>query len=847
MDVSLESSALIEGNTITMMNSTIAPEIAPVRPSRHWLRRSLKWLGILFAALILLALLAAVVGTFWLRSVAKSALPQLDGDLHVAGLSAPVVVRRDAHGVPHIEAANEADLFFAQGYITASERLWQMDMFRRHANGELAEVLGPALVEHDKMQRVLGFKNTAARIAQTFSAEDRNRGDAYARGVNAFMDENSDHLAPEFALLHYKPKPWTGADSMSIVLMMAQDLDSHWQTKLARDHIATQLHNPKLEADLYPVGSWRDRPPTGIRIDLSQPRAEPLPTDNPEDVEDDSSQTKLNLPAMPTEDMKRLQDLLGLPDCMGCASGSNNWVVSGAHTASGKPLLANDMHLGLSVPAIWFMADLEAPGYHAVGVTLPGVPFIVAGHNEHVAWGFTALYSDVQDLYVESLDGKGNYRASDGSWKPLITEHETIHVKWGEDVALDVQQTEHGPLLNPIFKTEKRAIALKWNIYDASITAPAHALYMMNKAQSWNEFCSALAGWEFPTQNLVYSDDQGHIAYHAIGRVPLRKAGLVGKLVAANDATHEWSGYIPFDGLPHVVDPPSGFIATANARVTTPQSPYELSLEWVNPYRIERIYKLLDGRDKLTAKDMLATQTDVYSEVDQELAHRFAYAIDHTQKPTQQLRQAADLMRSWDGHMDANSPAASVVDWTKTELRVMLLTPKLGPDAKEYLWTESGVAMEEIVMHANPDWLPSGYKNWDAFLTAAVTKALEHAPGNVSDWAYGSWHVVDLEHPLGAFLPLVGRVAGTGPHPLNGDDSTVKPAGRAFGASQRFTMDWSNVDGSTENISLGESGNPLSPYFKDQWSDWYNGTTFALPFSAVAVNSQTTHTLRLVP
>ncbi len=831
------------------MNNLSATTLPTTRRRRDWLGRTLKWLGILFAALILAALGIALAGTLWLRAAAKRALAQMDGELHVAGLSAPVTVKRDAHGVPHIEAANEADLFFAQGYVTASERLWQMDAFRRHANGELAEILGPSLIEHDKLQRVLEFRKTAERIYLGLPSEDRARADAYANGVNAFIAQNKDHLAPEFALLHYQPKPWSGADSMSIVLMMAEDLDSHWQTKLSREAISARLNNPKLEADLYPVGSWRDRPPTGVRVDLSQPHAEPLPTDNPDDAEDDASHAQLNRPAMDeAEEMGRLNGLLKLGDCAECAWGSNNWGVSGAHTASGKPLLANDMHLGLSVPAIWFMADLEAPGYHATGVTLPGVPFVVEGHNEHVAWGYTALYADVQDLYLEALDGKGNYRAADGSWKPLKVEHELITVRWDENVKLDVQETAHGPLLNPLFKVEKRAIALKWNFYDATVTAPAHAIYAMNKAANWSEFESAIAGWDFPTQNLVYSDDQGRIAYHAIGKVPMRPAGLVGKIVAAGDGTHEWNGFIPFDGLPHVIDPPSGFVATANARVTTAQSPYQLTLETVDPYRIERIYKMLDGREQLTAKDMIAAQTDIYSEVNQELAHRFAYAIDHSQNPTQQLKQAADLMRSWDGRMDANSPAASVVAWTKTEMRVMLLTPRLGDAAKEYTWAESGTAMEEIVMHANPDWLPKDYKSWDAFLTAVVTKALEHAPGNVTDWTYGSWHVVDLKHPLSAFLPLAGRVAEIGPLPLSGDGTTVKQvSGQAFGPSQRFTMDWNNVDGSTENITLGESGNPYSAYFKDQWSDWYNGTTFALPFSSGAVNQQTTHTLRLEP
>jgi len=532
---------------------------------------------------------------------------------------------------------------------------------------------------------------------------------------------------------------------------------------------------------------------------------------------------------------------------MGCASGSNNWVVAGKHTASGKPLLANDMHLTLTEPNIWYMAELKAPGYHAAGVALPGMPWIIAGHNEHVAWGFTALMGDVQDLYHERLDGKGNYQAADGTWKPLGVDHETIHVRGGQDVTVDVQSTEHGPLLNAMFQKQNAPVALKWTLYDPALKGLP--VYAMNTAQNWAEFSAALEKWIYPTQNVVYADDQGHIAYHAVGRVPLRPGGLQGKPVAAGDAGHEWNGYIPFEGMPSAFDPPSGFLATANSRVTTEKSPYLLSLEWIDPYRVERIYKSLQGRDKLTPKDMIAVQTDIYSEVDQELAHRFAYAIDHASASDDRLRKAADLMRSWDGRLTTDSAASSVVDQARYALWPLILEPKLGAAWKDYRWAEEIFAEEEIIMHGSGEWTPPGYKTWDDVLTEAVRRGMAHgdAPADVSKWAYGGWHVVDIEHPLAAMMPVLGRIAGTGRQPLSGDTTTVKQVAITLGPSQRFTMDWNDVDGSTENIVLGESSSPYSGYFRDQWNDWYGGTTFALPFSAAAVAGNTRHTLRLVP
>ena len=882
----------------------------------------------------MLLLLAICAGVLWLRSAAIAALPVLDGDEHLAGLSAPVTVRRDAHGVPHIEAATEDDLFVAQGYVTAQDRLWQMDTFRRNANGEMAEIVGPSMVDHDRAQRVLQFRNTARRVYVNLSAEDRVRFEDYARGVNLYIERHQESLPPEFRLLHYKPQPWTGVDSISIGLMMVDMLDSHWYTKLAREHVAARLHDVKLESELYPVGSWRDHPPSGIRIDLTQPHPELLQPTGDDDDDDRSQASNTTAPAsgkavnvnavtsekafalkghgfsrvdrtpekgkslqvaekvralkghdfsravgaaeskwalapegslpLLAEDLRALVNVPGQPACDGCAAGSNNWVISGKHTATGKPLLSNDMHLPLTEPNIWYIADLKAngakgaPGFHAAGVTLPGLPFVIAGHNEHVAWGFTALYADVQDLYLEELDGKGNYQANDGSWQQLQIDHEVIKVRAGRDVTVDVQLTAHGPLLNPIFKKERRPIALKWTLYDPKLNGLP--LYQMNVASNWTEFSAALSEWCWPTQNVVYSDDQGRVAYHAIGKVPIPFLGnsvpFHHENLDSRQGTNEWADstlvpgtYLPFDLMPHAIDPSSGFLATANSRVTADNAPIPLTHEWADPYRIERIYKMLDGRDHLTPADLLAVQTDVYSEVDQELGHRFAYAIDHTPGADAQLQKAADLMRSWDGKLTTDSAAASIVTQARYALWPLILKPKLGEDAAFYQWGESNFAEEEIIMHGNSEWLPASYKNWDALLTYAVRQGMKSgkAPADITRWSYGSWHVVDIEHPLAQFLPFLSRKAGTGEQPLSGDTTTVKQVGREFGPSQRFTMDWSNIDGSTESIVLGESGNPYSPYFRDQWNDYYNGTTFALPFTPAAVTAATRHTLRLLP
>ncbi|HUX28712.1 MAG TPA: penicillin acylase family protein, partial [Terracidiphilus sp.] len=332
--------------------STNAAASLPHGRRRRWPRIVLWSAGCLAA----IALLGAGAGMLWLRSAALAALPQLDGSVHVAGLSAPVTVRRDAHGVPHIDAATQDDLFTALGYVTAQDRLWQMDMLRRSADGELAEILGPSLVKHDETQRVLEIRRTAERIYGEQPAADRARLDDYARGVNLYIAhcEATGALPPEFKLLLYRPKTWSGVDSISVGLMMVETLDTRVRTKLARGQVTAKLHNPRLEADLYPVGSWRDHPPTGIDLDLSKPHPEPPGTED--SGEDENTETRIAPDnAQPGELLAEdgsgaLLDMLGLPTCNGCTAGSNNWVVAGTHTASGKPLLSNDMHLGLTEP-----------------------------------------------------------------------------------------------------------------------------------------------------------------------------------------------------------------------------------------------------------------------------------------------------------------------------------------------------------------------------------------------------------------------------------------------------------------------------------------------------------------
>ncbi len=784
------------------------------------------------------------------------------------------------------------DLVFAQGYVTAQDRLFQMDSLRRHAAGELAEVLGAGLVPHDLMQRTLRIRATADRAVAQLAPDQLHWLEVYARGVNAATDSMHDHLPIEFRLLNYRPKPWVALDSILVSLVMFEDLTNRFPEKLNREALTARVAPdaaPELRAqflsDLFPVGSWRDHPPSQQTPDLS------IPVDEIPQIPLDDSQVKLrhDNPATKSDlkDLLALSRSLAPSACADCQPGSNNWVVSGVHTASGQPLLSNDMHLSLAVPGIWYAANLEAPSagsseeFHVAGVTLPGTPFVIVGHNQHVAWGFTNLGADVQDLYIEHLRGSGGsaeFETPDGAWHPVLHQHEVIRVRGSGDRTLDVTATQHGstptPIISPMVPSESRSISLRWVIYDSGVlTSP---FFDIASAPDAPALAKAFASFGGPAQNLVYADDHGHIGYHATGRIPLRGPAVLPSALspiptdatAANASAHEWSSYIPYSQLPQAADPSGGIIATANARITPDGYPFPITENWADPYRNERIWKLLAGRQQLSPADMLDMQGDIYSDPDRVIAQRLAYAIDHASLPSnrKRLRQAADLLRSWNGTVSSDSAAAAIVDAARAALWPILLAPKLGAGAPApkaakpamaswqlYVWGERAFAEEQFIMHTPARWLPPSYQTWDDLLAAAVDSGLteSRAPSNLAKWHYGNAHPLEIQHPLFAQSALlrhiVGMPIGMSSEAQSGDGTTVKQIGRSFGPSERFTADLSNLDASTLNLVLGQSGSPSSPYFLDQFQAWLHVSTFPLAFSDKAADSSARHTLTLNP
>src|SRR5215469_518744 len=614
------------------------------------------------------------VAAGYLYYLAHSALPQLDGRVSLQGLSAPVTVTRDGHGVPPIEAANLADLFFAQGYVTAQDRLWQMDIMRRYAAGEISEIVGPDGVQHDREQRILGIRQVAEKTAQTLPARDRSFLEAYTRGVNASLAEQLPRLPVEFRILRYKPLPWTVEDCLLLGVRLVQELNhGQYEAALQREKILAKL-GPELTADLYVNTSWRDRPPTAERRGLDElvPQHEDNGDDDDEEEMDSGADNNVAQGAQPSLLPRHWQrDPEFVP-------GSNDWVVSGEHTVSGKPMLSNDMHLHHQMPNLWYEAHLHAGEYNVAGVTLPGLPYVIVGHNQRIAWGVTNVGPTVEDLYIENFNEQEAYQTPAG-WVQADHRKEVIHVKGAHDVTLDVVATRHGPIITDLIPGETRKIALRWTLYD-SLYDP---FFDIGSAQNWQEFRHATSLLDSPGQNFVYADVEGHVGYQASGHIPIRRAGDGSLPVSGADDAHEWTRYIPFDKLPSVFDPPSGIIATANGRITPDKYPYSVSMEWEPPWRTERIYRVLESGKKFAVPDMLALQTDVYSAFDRLCAEHFVYALDHVPKLSKRAQQARDLMRDWDGRLTIDSAAATIENRAQSELRRLLLEPKLGPAAKD--------------------------------------------------------------------------------------------------------------------------------------------------------------------
>ncbi len=806
---------------------------------------------------ILMVLLGAVGGGWWF---VHRSLPQVDGSVQLAGLKGEVIIRRDALGVPHITAQSQEDLFIAQGYVMAQDRLWQMDTLRRAASGRVSEIVGPAALPSDRNFRTLGLKEAADRDVTLLDSEERKLLDAYARGVNIYMEAHRDRLPIEFMMLRYQPEPWRPADSLLVVGYMYQTLTSTWRSDLARLD-ASQRIGKERAAFLVEDDSPYQHPIVGVTASPADKASKPPTSRTQTEVTSSTAQSpELSSPdAMPSANGWSLAKgiLDEFDDEVRAAFGSNNWVVDGSHTASSKPLLANDTHLALNVPDIWYLIHLTAGEWDAEGFTLPGAPGIVIGHNNSIAWGFTNNGADVQDLYSETFDPANatQYRVN-GQWAAAPVRREIIFVKGQSSETLDVTLTRHGPVMS---RKGDTGYALRWTATEPG--GLAHSYFKIQFANNWQEFRENLRDAFGPAQNIVYADTAGHIGFIVAARIPIRKCAEwppAGSTLPPNlpcgaaplpgeNSEYEWAGYIPFDELPQVLDPPGGIIATANSQVVGRGYPHYLSAFLAPPWRTDRIFQLLSQPKKFAPEDFAAIQTDVVQEFNLILARAVVKAAVNAKPSEERAARLIGMLANWDGRMTPDSVEATFVDQTARAFGHILLQPYFG----ETPATGGEIFLERILRERPAFWLPPDFHNYDDLLIASADRAAAELTtlmnqSDISAWRWGNRNKLFMTHPLGQ-SGLLARVFSIGPVAHSGGSGCIDAIGRTEGPSMRLVADLSDWDHSFMEITTGESGQLGSEHYSDQYPSWLAGRPLRAPFSDAAVQGTVVHTLRLQP
>jgi len=763
--------------------------------------------------------------------------------LDVPSLIDSVTIQRDERGIPYIEAANEADLFFAQGYVTACDRLWQMDFLRRTARGELAEIFGPAALEVDKLHRIYGFRNIAEQLLQVACSETRKVLEAYALGVNFFINScDAASLPLEFRVLQYEPYAWTAIDSLSLGKLFAEKLSFSADVDLLRV-LMSDLPRDAFDA-LLPETSPLDVLPDKQTLSVVQA---PVPGVQP--------RLNANEVAFFSEalmSMRRARAATGGDGQVG----SNSWVINGELSCSGKPMLASDPHLPASSPSIWYITHLSTNEFRVAGVSVPGVPGVMIGHNERLAWGITNLCPDVQDLYVEQFETDGlAYRTPAGPCNAELRSEEIVvrnpsAAAGKETVRLDVKITRHGPV---IFEKGWTALALRWTALDADVI-DLDTFLGLNRARNWDDFVAALRGYGGPPQNFTYADTAGHIGFYSAGRIPVRRTGDGSLPYDGTTNDGDWIGFVPFAELPHVFDPPGGLVVMANQRIVDHDYPHHLTHNWRVPYRAHRIQALLEEqlnvKRRLSVDDFLSVQRDTHSYPDALFASQLTELAAPFISRSEEWRQISAICKDWDGISTAESIVMPLVTEMRKAFRQHVLTGVLGAErASFYEWRNEATFIDRLITERPAEWLPDEFDSYESLILACYREAvntLENLLGSgVKQWTWGRLAEIRFPHPLER-LGSAGSAFAVSALPRNTDGSmpTVNAGSRV---SMRFIADLADWDATRLCLPLGESGDPQSPHRDDQMEEWRNATPRVIPFYEEAIASASRTVLVMKP
>ncbi|GAA1538397.1 penicillin amidase [Microbacterium ginsengiterrae] len=848
----------------------------------------------------------AVAAAFFVVWTIQRSFPQTSGELTAAGLQSEVTVQRDALGVPTITADSSHDLFYAQGYVHAQDRFFEMD-FRRHVtSGRVAEMFGESQAGTDMFLRTLGWRDVAEQEVEALDDTSRSYYEAYADGVNAYLAENDGAAASlEYAVLgiqnpDYEIEPWEPADSVAWLKAMAWDLRSNLEDETERalliadtgDEDAPQDSLDLLE-QLYPAYPFDENPVIVPKISTVPPIDSDTDAATASTGTTGATDVREAITTVEWESADSVIEAVGiLVGDTGEGIGSNSWVVSGALTASGAPLLANDPHLGAALPSVWYQVQLrcstvsdECP-FDVGGFSFSGLPGVVIGHNDTVAWGFTNLTTDVADLYIEKIDGDEYWR--DGALEPLEVREETIRVADGDDIALTIRSTAHGPIISGLTDdftavadglvmadgdalsqgetdaddgmSGEYAVSLRWTALDPGTTG--QALFALNTARDFESFRYAASLFDVPAQNLVYADTDGNIGYQAPGRLPIRGAGDGWLPQPGWDSSYDWSGFIPFEDLPVSYNPSSGYIVTANNAIVTDDYDYFLSRDWDYGYRAARIAHLIERKaaaGPLTPQDM----RDIQNDNEMWIGKKLATVMGQVDVEGAGTQDAVALLRTWDAQNNAGSGAAAYANVLWSNLVLNIFDNRAEPlphGGQGRLFTVVDAMLDDP---SDPLWVNEqlGVDTMEDMLALSAEQAYEEIVALQGDvparWNWGGLHAITLRSDtLGSSgIAPIEALFNRGPYPVGGGASVVNATGWMLGESyatttvpsMRMVIDLADFDGSSWNHLTGASGHAFHPNYVDQTENWARGVQTPWMFSKDAVDETTLDTLVLVP
>lgn len=727
-----------------------------------------------------LLLLLVAIAVYW---YAIRPLPKTSGRI-TAPIAGAATIKRDGRGVPHIEASSWQDALFLQGFVTAQDRLWQMDILRRLGAGDLAEVFGAAALAADEESRRMRMRAIAEAETLTLRPEDRAVLVAYARGVNYFIRAHRGDYQLEFSLPGhaYDPREWTITDSILVGLVMFRDLTDSSKFEISRGRLFANAT--------------------------------------------DAAKAHLLFPAVQSGYL---------------SPGSNAWAVSGAHSADGKPMLANDPHLSYGIPPTWHLVHLKAPGLNVTGAALPGIPCVISGHNDQIAWGVTNVQANVMDLYAEKLDPSSGRYLFKGAIEQAQLDRQVIGVRDQKPVVFDTWITRHGPVFS---QAGGQNYAMRWTAADGFVLP----FFDIDRAQNWDQFRAAVRDFQGPGQNFVYADRAGNVGFQVTGKLPIRHGFDGDAPLDGSSGNFEWDGYIPFDQLPALYNPASGIVASANQNPFPPAFTYRVPGNYHDRYRIQQIFSRLRAKSRLSVADMLALQKDVYSGYDRFLARRIVAAASHSTRQDRLIQEAVDVLKKWNGQMEKSEAAPMITELVSSRLARSLVAAVLPPAKRQ--WVNNDPArqpeytldilprpevIEDLLRRCPSGWVPKN--DWDGWLldnlSAVLAEGRKQQGSPVANWRWGRKLEWKFAHPIGKNLPLLDRYFDIGPVAMSGSGTTVKQTTATLGPSERMVADLGDWDRSVQNLTTGESGHVASSHYKDQWPAYYVGQSFPMEFEHI--------------